>query len=363
MVATNCFTACASRATRRSCAVAASASGVAKKITSRKRVALPPSRTPAAGAEKTSVRSRAGERLSISVAVPASVSAPASVEAPASRSVASRDKRTASDARRSRTKPEALVRDALAASIPGSRTEVPCSSGFVDVVTPDEIIEVKRAQLWKGGLGQVLVYSKDFPDHRPRLHLFGPKSYEHFALAVAACDMFGVSVTTNEGHSPPAHRLPETRETGARPGPLEGPRGEAVQSGGERPGGRRADSRSARPGGRLAGRRGTIIDLPPALVPSESRLGVRSADNEAPALPGAPALQGAPALPGAPAGSGAPTGSAWPEAGDPNGTDAPAVAIAPPVASEQQGTAPPKGRRSWLAWGALCLGYACWRTN
>jgi hypothetical protein len=106
-------------------------------------------------------------------------------------------------------RPEAAVRDALAASIPGSAREVPCSSGFVDIVTPTELIEVKRAQLWKGGLGQVLVYSKDFPGLSPRLHLFGQKSYEHFALAHATCVMFGVRVTTDEEHeAPPAPQTP-----------------------------------------------------------------------------------------------------------------------------------------------------------
>ena len=127
--------------------------------------------------------------------------------------------------RRQRPKqiPEASVRDALAASIPGSATEVPCSSGFVDIVTPDELIEVKRAQLWKGGLGQVLVYSKDFPGLAPRLHLFGQKSYEHFALAHATCRMFGVAVTTDAGDAPPVassqSQPPGARAAFVRPSP------------------------------------------------------------------------------------------------------------------------------------------------
>ena len=121
------------------------------------------------------------------------------------------------------------MRDALAASIPGSAKEVPCSSGFVDIVTPSELIEVKRAQLWKGGLGQVLVYSKDFPGLAPRLHLFGQKSYEHFALAHATCVMFGVRVTTDEGHEAPQalpqampQALPQAR-TPPEPKPLAPP--------------------------------------------------------------------------------------------------------------------------------------------
>lgn len=120
----------------------------------------------------------------------------------------------------SRKRPEAAVRDALAASIPGSMIEVACSSGFADIVTSEEVIEVKRAQLWKGGLGQVLVYSRDFPGLRPRLHLFGNKTYDHFAVARTTCEAFGVYVTTEPSETKQEieavfFRIPR----GSRPGP------------------------------------------------------------------------------------------------------------------------------------------------
>eukprot|EP00873_Tetraselmis_striata_P043945 jgi/Tetstr1/464209/TSEL_009014.t1 len=93
---------------------------------------------------------------------------------------------------------EARVRDRIAAATPGSRTEVPCSSGVVDILTPREIVEVKRAALWKAAMGQVLAYSSDFPGRRPRVHLFGP-DVEHFRLAAVTCERFGVRLTATDG--------------------------------------------------------------------------------------------------------------------------------------------------------------------
>lgn len=184
MVATSYFISGAVRSSRRAGTVSASSSGVAKKMLLRNRSIAAKTPKPVAPPETC----RAWKEG------PASAEGGLTSTAPTGRP---------------RTRPEAGVRDALAASIPGARTEVPCSSGFVDIVTPSEIVEVKRAQLWKGGLGQVLVYSKDFPGLTPRLHLFGARSYEHFALAHTACEMFGVKVTTEEGHSRPAPAPPE----------------------------------------------------------------------------------------------------------------------------------------------------------
>lgn len=92
---------------------------------------------------------------------------------------------------------ESKVRDVLAARIHGSRTEIPCSAGIVDIVTPKEIIEVKRAPLWKAAMGQALAYSQDFPDKTPRVHLFGPEA-EHFRLAAVTCERFGVRLTASD---------------------------------------------------------------------------------------------------------------------------------------------------------------------
>lgn len=70
--------------------------------------------------------------------------------------------------------PESLIRDQLARTIPGSQTEVPTPYGRIDILTPTEIIEVKRASQWKQAIGQVQIYARAYPHHRLRIHLFGP---------------------------------------------------------------------------------------------------------------------------------------------------------------------------------------------
>jgi hypothetical protein len=213
---------------------------------------------------------------------------------------------------------------------------VACSSGFVDVVTPHEIIEVKRAQLWKGGLGQVLVYSKDFPGLSPRLHLFGPRSYEHFALARAACEMFGVSVTTDEGHTLPADRpvfLPAQHAQHAQPA-------QPAQ-----PAGREIDPGQAPVSGsvRISGRRGTVVDLmgsPHYYQMASTPLGP---------TPGA--------SPGPSTGA---SQIAYQDSAPPRVRARREVNLARPGTPPHSSQAP--SRRSWRAWGAMCLGYVCGRS-
>lgn len=92
---------------------------------------------------------------------------------------------------------EFRVRDKLASSIPGAKTEVHCSSGIIDILTPTEVIEVKRASMWKAAMGQVLAYGEDFPEHSKRIHLFSHEK-QHYRLAVVTCERFGVKVTHAE---------------------------------------------------------------------------------------------------------------------------------------------------------------------
>lgn len=101
---------------------------------------------------------------------------------------------------------ESQVRDSLAASIPGSRTEVPCSAGVVDILTPEQVIEVKSTRLWKSGLGQLLAYKADFGDKELRLHLFG--AGDHFCLARRVCADYGILVTVNVSAEAAAAAVP-----------------------------------------------------------------------------------------------------------------------------------------------------------
>ena len=43
---------------------------------------------------------------------------------------------------------------------------------FIDILTDDEIIEIKNGKNWKHAIGQILVYSNFYPKHKKRLHLF-----------------------------------------------------------------------------------------------------------------------------------------------------------------------------------------------
>ena len=81
----------------------------------------------------------------------------------------------------------------------GGLIEVLTSAGRIDLLTDGEIIEVKRVSNWKAALGQVLVYSAFYPEHRKRIHLFGRHS-ELIKLPdiEAACLAFDVNVTAEE---------------------------------------------------------------------------------------------------------------------------------------------------------------------
>ena len=96
---------------------------------------------------------------------------------------------------------EARVRDDLAAK-EGGDTEVMTSHGrYVDVLTPSEVIEVKRAMQATAALGQVLDYAMDWPLRTPRVHLFGT-AQQLAALSMQRLqilhDAHGVRLTVQE---------------------------------------------------------------------------------------------------------------------------------------------------------------------
>lgn len=89
---------------------------------------------------------------------------------------------------------ECSIRDSLASKVQGE-TEVPCKAGVVDIVTPSEIIEVKKIQLWKSAIGQSLVYACEFKGLKPRIHLFGKASKGYKSMIISFCSKLSVSVT------------------------------------------------------------------------------------------------------------------------------------------------------------------------
>jgi hypothetical protein len=51
-------------------------------------------------------------------------------------------------------------------------TEVSTPVGKIDVLKSDELIEIKDANMWKQGVGQLMTYSFFYPNHVKVLHLY-----------------------------------------------------------------------------------------------------------------------------------------------------------------------------------------------
>lgn len=75
----------------------------------------------------------------------------------------------------------------------GGEIEVPCADGYIDLLTSTEIIEVKEARRWKEALGQILIYSLDYPKHQKRIHLFNTIAASR--NVEKKCGIYGVIVT------------------------------------------------------------------------------------------------------------------------------------------------------------------------
>ncbi|MGK7955141.1 MAG: hypothetical protein AB4063_07745 [Crocosphaera sp.] len=91
---------------------------------------------------------------------------------------------------------ENQVRNGLHSQL-GGLTEVSTPVGFIDLLTETEIIEVKNIKDWKGALGQILIYSAYYPNHRTRIHLFG-ENLDKLPDIESACLAFNVSITGEE---------------------------------------------------------------------------------------------------------------------------------------------------------------------
>lgn len=81
----------------------------------------------------------------------------------------------------------------------GGLIEVSTPAGRIDLLTDTEIIEIKRFGDWKAALGQILIYSGFYPEHRKRIHLFGFQTeLEKLTDVEAACLSFNVNVSAEE---------------------------------------------------------------------------------------------------------------------------------------------------------------------
>ena len=75
------------------------------------------------------------------------------------------------------------------------KTEVACAAGFIDVVTPKEVIEIKDIKSWKSAIGQAITYQLFFPKKTARIHLFGNKKSIDTNVIKEVCKSLGVRVT------------------------------------------------------------------------------------------------------------------------------------------------------------------------
>ncbi|NJO64603.1 MAG: hypothetical protein HC836_42620 [Richelia sp. RM2_1_2] len=77
----------------------------------------------------------------------------------------------------------------------GGQKEVPTPAGNIDLLTSEQLIEVKEINAWKCAVGQVEVYGDYYPSHQKRIHLFG-KCHEKFLDIVCLhCIKRGILVT------------------------------------------------------------------------------------------------------------------------------------------------------------------------
>ena len=102
---------------------------------------------------------------------------------------------------------ESMVKDRLVKSL--VQTEVRVQNGIIDVVTRDEIIEIKKVSLWKHALGQILAYAlePECQGRNKRIHLFG--SVKDKIKIVTCCAHYGVSVSFDETDQAVAENHPD----------------------------------------------------------------------------------------------------------------------------------------------------------
>ncbi len=90
--------------------------------------------------------------------------------------------------------PESHYRDNLALAENGKR-EVPVPSGYIDVLTDTELIEVKCYKGWKEAIGQVLSYGHYYPDHQKRIHLVLPDEDSDLSKILQVCEPLNIRIT------------------------------------------------------------------------------------------------------------------------------------------------------------------------
>ena len=78
----------------------------------------------------------------------------------------------------------------------GGKIEVETEIGYIDLLTDDEIIEIKIGNNWKQAVGQILMYSVEYPNHNKRIHLFDiDDNIEKCKIIENRCSKYDIKVT------------------------------------------------------------------------------------------------------------------------------------------------------------------------
>ena len=93
---------------------------------------------------------------------------------------------------------ESYYRDKLAKSLDG-QTEVKVPFGRIDILTNNQIIEVKHIKKWNAAVGQIIIYGSHYPHHQKRIHLFGVENNSHkISMIQEQCRAQNIIITFEE---------------------------------------------------------------------------------------------------------------------------------------------------------------------
>lgn len=80
--------------------------------------------------------------------------------------------------------------------------EVKTPVGFIDVLTATAVYEVKEVSQWKAAVGQVLAYARYYPNHKPKVYLYGKSSGKQKAIIQEHCAALHVQVIWHQEPKP-----------------------------------------------------------------------------------------------------------------------------------------------------------------
>lgn len=93
-----------------------------------------------------------------------------------------------------RQQPELAIQKRLEKQYGAGHKVVPI--GVIDVLTKDELIEIKNWDDWMKGFAQCILYGRYYPNHMKHLRFFGePPSVEKELIIRTICAEYGIKIT------------------------------------------------------------------------------------------------------------------------------------------------------------------------